>query len=170
MRRNGRLTWTQSRIGRRCIGFEVLTLTAALFLLFTVSCAPPASPAPGQEAATDEFDVTGDDVDQQITPGTIKTREPRECRALDSQLFDLSQADDPTALAERLGFIVRGDSVQVLLVLESDDTDFLEDFGAEPGTQVGSEVQAFVPFDQLCDLSQADPVLAIRPAAQAATE
>jgi hypothetical protein len=98
---------------------------------------------------------------------TIPTREPSECPALDSQLYQLTKADNPLLLAEQLGFRTKDGKLHVLLVLTSEETAFLIDFGAELGTQSGNQVQAFVPIDQLCDLANTDSVLAIRPPAQA---
>ncbi|MFO7742595.1 MAG: hypothetical protein R6X31_09815 [Anaerolineae bacterium] len=156
------LASTGIRLIRGGIGSLCVSLTTALLLLLMGGCALPTS-----LPATDESDVPGDEVDDQVSPETIPPRDPRECPALDSQLFDLTQVDDPAQLAEELGFRVRDGKVQVLLVLTSEDTGFLEEYGVELGTQSGCQVQAFVPFDQLCELAKTDPVLAVRPAAQA---
>lgn len=79
----------------------------------------------------------------------------------------MTQANDPALVAEHLGLRTKERKVQVLLLLASEETSFLQDFGAEVGTQVGNEVQAFMPIDQLCQLANHDTVLAVRPAAQA---
>lgn len=108
-----------------------------------------------------------DDIDSEIPPEAIPPRAARDCPGLDSQLFQLAQADDPALLAELLGLRTKEGRVQVLLLLASEETSFLQDFGAEVGTQSGSEVQTFVPVDQLCPLANHNAVLAVRPAAQA---
>ena len=145
-------------------------MTLALIAMLLGACVPPVSPATGQQDfPTAEFDAVEGGSDTEISPETIPLREPRECPALDSLLYQLTQADDPPLLAEQLGFKVKEDKVQVLLILASEDTDtgFLREFEAEMGTQSGSQVQAFVPIDQLCKLANTDSVLAIRPPAQA---
>ncbi|MFO7743463.1 MAG: hypothetical protein R6X31_14245 [Anaerolineae bacterium] len=101
-------------------------------------------------------------------PETIPSREPNDCcPALESQLHQLTQTDDPPLVAEQLGFRVKDDKVQVLFVLAGEETGFLLDYGVELGSQSGNQVQGFAPFDQLCELANLDAVLAVRPAAQA---
>jgi hypothetical protein len=97
-------------------------------------------------------------------PGPVKQN---ECPDLESTLFQVTQATDPLRLAEQLQLKVKGDKIQVLLILEGEDTSFLQNFGVEIGTQNGSQVQAFVPINKLCDLANTDEVLAIRLPARA---
>lgn len=152
---------------QRGIRFATINLTPVLLLLMMSACAPTAGPVPEQESPTREFDTVEGEIDDEIPPGTIPSRKPSECPDLDSQLYQLTQADDPVLMAEQLGFRVKDDKLQVLLILTSEDTTFLHEFGVELGTQSGKQVQAFVPFDQLCELANVDQVLAIRPPAQA---
>jgi hypothetical protein len=167
MRLNRSLQPTGQHELERAIGFALFNLAAASCLLLMAACGPVPNPIVGQAAPTAEFDVSEIEPSTDLSPETIPPREPSACPALDSQLLQLTQADDPLHTAEQLGFRVKDGKVQVLLVLASEDTDFLQKYGVEPGTQAASQVQAFVPIDQLCELANADPVLAIRPAAQA---
>jgi len=105
--------------------------------------------------------------DGQMSPGDLYPREQSDCPDLDSLLFQITRAPDPLALAEQSQLKVKEDKVQVLLILDCEDTDFLQDFEVEMGTQSGTQVQAFVPVNQLCDLANTDKVLAIRLPAQA---
>lgn len=150
--------------------FPALLAATVLFLPLMTACNAPGFPPAAQDAPpTPAFDtVEGDlDLDTEVSPDTIPSRQASECPDLDSTLFQLTQVSNPTALAEQLGFRVTDGKVQVLLVLASEDTEFLRDWGVEPGTQSGTQVQAFVPIGQLCDLANTDEVLAIRPSAQA---
>lgn len=85
------------------------------------------------------------------------------CPGLDSQLFQLTQAADPLKLAEQWQLKVKGDKVQVLLLLAGDDITFLQNFEVEPGTSAGTKIQVFAPIARLCDLANMPQVLAIRP-------
>ena len=142
-----------------------------LFLFLMAGCSPPAVAPLEQDApATPALDTLEEDkIDQGISPDKLPADKASECPDLDSQLRQLIQAPDPLALARQLGLKVQDDKVQVLLTLADEDTKFLQEFGIEPGTQSGVQVQAFVPVDQLCDLANTAEVLAIRPSAQAIT-
>lgn len=131
-------------------------LIAVLFLSLLAACRPSAGtdPAQGQFAT-------------EIQPEMIPSREARECPALDSQLYQLTLADDPLRLADQLGLRIKDEKVQVLVILAGQETGFLQDYGAELGTQSGSQIQVFIPFDQLCELAKDDAVIAIRAPAQA---
>ena len=48
------------------------------------------------------------------------------------------------------------------MVLEDEDSGFLEDYDVEVGKQIGTQVQAFVPLARLCELASSDKVLAVR--------
>ena len=148
----------------------LLTLLALTEACSIRSTSPPAASeqAPGQQSVlpTPEFDTLEIEPDAQMSP--LPTREPSHCPDLDSQLFQITQAPDPLDLAEELQFKIRKDKIQVLLILDRNETDFLRDFEVELGTQSGTQVQAFVPIGQLCDLANTDQVLAIRPLAQIA--
>jgi hypothetical protein len=105
------------------------------------------------------------------TPAKAATIQPvspkqADCPNLDSQLFQLTQATAPLDLAQERQFRVKGDKIQVLLILADTDITFLQNFEVEPGTQMGAKIQVFAPIDQLCNLANTPQVLAIRPPAR----
>lgn len=117
-----------------------------------------------QQSATATLEVLEGTVESEVEPAT--TREASACPALDSLLLQLVEADDGLALAEQLQLPVREEKVQVLVVMAGESTEFLSAFEADLGTQSGNEIQVYVPVDQLCPLSQADEVLAVRTVGQ----
>ena len=150
------------------LSFMPLTLTLAIFLVVMVACTAPANATPqGQNLSTVEFKTMEGQVDTKITPQAKQSRDSNECPALDSQLYQLSRMEDAPGKADQLDLRVKGNKVQVLIILENEDSAFLLDYDTEVGTQSGKQVQAYVPFDQLCKLANDKSVLAIRPAAQA---
>jgi hypothetical protein len=58
----------------------------------------------------------------------------------------------------------------VLLIVDGEEMSFLQNFGAELGTKIGSKVQVFAPVNQLCALANTPQVLAIRPPTQVFTQ
>jgi len=140
-----------------------------VFLLVLLSaCSPDSQIDPGginygNNQQTEDFEVLDDDFETTIDPENLPSREPNSCPNLDSQLYQLTQSEDPISLAEQMGFKVRDDKVQVLFVLKNEDPDFLLDFDVELGTQSGNQVQGYVSVDLLCELANEDEVLAIRP-------
>lgn len=90
-----------------------------------------------------------------------------ECSALESQLYQLTQMEEGLTMAEKLGFRVSNQKIQVLIILNETETSFLAQYQVEIGTQSGNQVQAFVPLDQLCPLAALDAVQAIRVSQQA---
>lgn len=152
---------------------QVLGLWVVLVALLALmsACQAQSEPAVGQNVPpTPEFDTTqlGPD-DMQVSPGDLQPQQS-DCPDLESQLFQLTQASDPLELAAQLQLKVKGDKILVLLVLDSERTAFLQDFGVEIDRQSGNEVQAFVPINKLCDLANTDEVLAIRLPAQAISQ
>ena len=89
------------------------------------------------------------------------------CPRLESALYQLTRASQPIDQAKQQGLAVKGDKVQVLIVLSGEDTAFLHDFGVEVGSRSGTSLQAFVPIDRLCELANTEPVIAIRRSATA---
>jgi hypothetical protein len=57
---------------------------------------------------------------------------------------------------------VQADRVQVVLVLHTGDSAFLEPLGIVTGGQAGLEVQAYVPITQLCELAARPEIAAVR--------
>lgn len=117
----------------------------------------------GTEATATLETIPGEDT---FDSETAPTRSGSDCPMLDDVLLQLVEATDGLALAEELGLPVRDERVQVLIVLQGESTAFLDDYAAEVGTQVGNEVQAYVPIAQLCALSNDEGVLAVRVVSQ----
>jgi hypothetical protein len=160
----------KSRITRK-FG-QSMALVALLILTGACSTQPSSLPGQGPEQdvpSTPEAGTVEIRPDmQQVSPGNLdEPRKQSDCPGLDSLLLQIVQSSDPLDSAEQLHLNVKEDKVQVLLVLDREDVGFLQDFEVEIGTQSGTEVQAFVPISQLCDLANTDEVLAIRVPAQA---
>ena len=146
---------------------QVLILLA-LGLILIPSCTPQENLKPsGMGTPTVEFRITEVPTGAQISPEAKPGLAAMKCPALDSQLSQIIQMEDPAGSAVKLGLKVKEDKVQVLITLSDENTAFLADFNAEAGTQSGNQVQAYVPFGQLCLLANVDSVLAIHPSAQA---
>ncbi|MGQ9677550.1 MAG: hypothetical protein ACUVX1_17955 [Chloroflexota bacterium] len=77
-------------------------------------------------------------------------------------LIQVVRAPDPLAHARQLRLNVKDDKVQVLLVLDREDVNFLSGYGAEVGTQSGTQAQASVPVNRICEPARTEEVLAIR--------
>jgi hypothetical protein len=105
--------------------------------------------------------VVSPDADDLNLPNTKNT-----CPGLDSALYQLTQAEDPLKTAQELDMNIQEDRLQVVLVLEDEDTALPEGFDLEAGTRVGNEVQVFAPVNQLCDLAAAEGVMAVNRPAQ----
>jgi hypothetical protein len=114
-----------------------------------------------------EFDTIEIKPEGQLLPSSPRPVKQNECPELEGMLFQITQAPDPLALAQQLQLRVKEDKIQVLLILDQEDTSFFQKFGVEIGTRVGMQVQAFVPVNQLCALANTAEVLAIRLPAQA---
>jgi hypothetical protein len=101
-------------------------------------------------------------VSGQVIPNKIKGSKSPTCPKLDSQLNQLVASSDPLKMAASLNLRLNEGKVQVRLLLVGDDPSFLKESGVELGSQAGQEIQAFVPIDQLCEISNLEEVLAIR--------
>ena len=99
-------------------------------------------------------------------PGRLPSK-PNDCPGLNSLLLQIVHAPNPLEQAKRSRLNVKENKVHVLLVLDREDTRFLQAYGVEIGKRSGTQVQAFVPIDHLCDLSKTAEVLAIRLPAEA---
>lgn len=139
-----------------------------LILLITlIACSPaPESSPGGLRVSSPQSFSTSSAVDPKINNNGVKISKNTDCPALDSQLYQLSQVDDPQKRADEMGLRTNAGSVQVLILLESEDSSFLSDFGVEAGSSSGLRLQAFVPFEQLCALANHAGVLAVRLPAQ----
>ena len=138
-------------------------------LLLSEPGQPPGSVAEQVEPRTPVLETTTVELGQ-VSSTELDERLKKECPNVDGALLPLIQATDYVEWAEASRIKVKGDKVQVLLVLAKEDIGFLHDFEVEVGTQQGIKVQAYVPIDRLCDLAKDESVLAIRLPAQAVAQ
>jgi len=147
--------------------FSLIILSLiALFLLDACSPQPPIVPGGidyGNNQPTEGFEIVNDDFETTIDPENLPSREANPCPSLDSQLYQLTQSEDPLTMASQMGLKAKDNKVQVLFVLSNEDPDFLLDYDVELGTQSGSQVQGYAPIDRLCEIAKITTVLAIRP-------
>lgn len=160
----------------KCKGTLSLCLHLAMLITLLGACAPWSVPlteeAPGQVTGgelqpTPESGKVDIETSTLESPIELPTRRVSGCPGLESSLFQITQAPDPIDLANQLQFQVQGNKIQVHLVLDNEDTNCLQEFGVDIGTQSGKQVQAYVPIDRLCELANIEEVLAIRMPAQA---
>jgi hypothetical protein len=112
------------------------------------------------------MDVITVDLDAGVAQETLRSPLP-ECGKLDGIFLPVLEATDPLEMARALKMKVKGEKIQVMIVLDSADTSFLRDFEAEVDKQSGDQVQAYVPIARLCDLANDERVLAVYPPNQA---
>jgi hypothetical protein len=121
--------------------------------------APPTQPL-------DAIEVDGN----QMPPIDLDTLSTQDCPKIESPLDQIIRSASPLETAQKLGFRVQGSKLQVIVVLQDEESGYLADFGAEVGKQSGTQVQAFVPLARLCELARTENVLAIRLPAQAVAQ
>jgi hypothetical protein len=154
----------------------------------TPSSTDTAAPSPLPEALNTIAPQTGESVaaqqippqtplasiqlpaDAQAAPPAPTSSKQQDCPKLAHQLYQITQAPDPITLAQQTGLRVKETKLQVLLIVNRADVQFAPIFGVEVGSRSGTQVQAFVPIDQLCALANTDEVVAIRLPAQAMPE
>jgi hypothetical protein len=124
----------------------------------TPAIQPSETPAePGMEMIEPTVTFT---ITQVITDTVAITPRPHssECPNLESRLYDLTVAQDPENLAQTKGLFYENGATRVVIQLATPeaDTSFLAEYGVQIETQTGSLVQALVPPERLCDLSN-DP-------------
>ena len=128
------------------------------------ACAGTEEPvSPGEELyPTQDFETIDQDVDDQVAPGEVPTREPSICPGLDSMLTQVYQSPEPLIQAQQLQIRTEGEKIQVLLILEGGETSFLKKYSVDISKQSGNQAQAYVPIEHLCAAANSDGVLAIR--------
>jgi hypothetical protein len=125
--------------------------------------ADPNSPKGSKEWQTTDIPSSGN-----LQPEHASKNGKSPCPRLQSMLLHMSQTDNPLQLAEQAGLTVRGNKIQVILMLtDPNETEFLKAFDVEIGQKEGCRIQAFVPVDRLCELANADQVMAVRSPAKA---
>lgn len=96
-------------------------------------------------------------------PGGTAGPKPVACPRLESILYDTTQAPDPPTMARQLGMILDDDGRVLVLISLVDSTPLdLNAYTATVTGQAEALAQAFVPFDQLCALSNDARVLMVR--------
>ena len=152
-----------------------LVLVTVWGCLVTLGGACVAGPPPTRQPETvsqdaprtPELSTTQVQPDFQSSPISTPVAADNDCPSLDSTLAQIVASPDPLEQARQSLLTVKDGKIQVVLVLSQQDTDFLQSYDVEIGTQTGTQVQAFVPPGRLCDLAKTAEVLTIRPAAQA---
>lgn len=94
---------------------------------------------------------------------TLPRQEDQECPQLDSQLYQLTKSESPITMAEELGFKVRDNKIQVLLLLVDEETALPKGFNFDVGTRRGAQVNVYAPINELCELANNDAIIAIYP-------
>jgi hypothetical protein len=129
----------------------------------TPSPTAPAGQAFSQDIPpTDEMISGTTKVIGQASPDEGNKTKSTACPKLDSQLNQVLASTDPLSTAKQMKMNVNENKVQVVIVLSSQNIDFLQDYEVAVGVQSGSELQAFVALNQICEISSRDEVLAIR--------
>jgi hypothetical protein len=142
-------------------------------MLATPPTQPPDIPAsqpsetPAAKPGIEMIEPTATFTVIKVSTDTVAiTLRPRssECPHLESRLYDLIVAQDPTDLARTMGLFYEDGATRVVIQLATPETDtsFLAEYGAQIETQTGSLVQALVPPERLCDLSNDPQVKFVR--------
>ncbi len=158
-------------LGRWGMVIVLLTLVSACGVRPTPLTPAESEKPPGQiieqnVPPTLELDTIDIEPDLQAAPADLAPVDQSDCPDLDSLLFQITQSATPLEMAEQLQLTAKEGKIQVVLVLDGQDTSFLQSYQAEISSQSGTQVQAFVPVAQLCNLANAANVLAVRPPAR----
>ena len=145
----------------------LLCLTALSARAWLPVAASQPDAAPQNAPPTPEFSTMQIPADKLAAPEAAEPAATERLPGLDSTLAQVAASPDPLEQARQSLLTVKDGKIQVVLVLSQEDTGFLKDYDVEVGTQSGTQVQAFVPPGQLCDLAKTDEVLAINRPAQA---
>jgi hypothetical protein len=146
----------------------MIFLSIILFTILLSACSPESQLFPRginfeNNQQTADFDIVDEDLETQIDPEKLPSREPIPCPGLDSQLYQMTQSENPLSMASQMGLKTKDKKVQVLFVLNNEASDFLLDYNVELGTQSGNQVQGYAPIDRLCEIAMIEKVLVIRP-------
>lgn len=102
-------------------------------------------------------------IDSDIAETLQETKQQAQvCPNVETALLQLIESIETDVTTQSPQLNIQEDRVQVILVLESEDTSFLQDYAIETGTQSGNEIQAFIAISQICDLANDQQVQAIR--------
>ena len=122
---------------------------------------PAAAPGIEMIEPTATFALT--QVSTDTISATLRPR-PTGCPHLESRLYDLTVAEDPAGFAQTMDLFYEGGATRVVIQLATPgaDTSFLAEYAARIETQTESLVQALVPAEELCDLSNDPQVKFVR--------
>ena len=131
------------------LGRVFIVLVAALvFMGQKEGC----SPEPPTESVTD----------QEIGDKAEKTPYPK----LEARLYQLTRSKDPSTFAEASGLYFSDGKVRVIIILAHISSTISSDFQIVPEGQFGDLLQAMVPVDQLCEISEEPYINFVRPPLQ----
>jgi hypothetical protein len=97
--------------------------------------------------------------------GSLETKnppDPQNCPGVESGLLQILQSENPIEAAEGRGYPTKDGKLQILLVLEKDDLEFLDSWDVEVGSGVGEQVQIFGRPGVICEIAHHENVLAVR--------
>lgn len=80
---------------------------------------------------------------EQFSSGCFNILRQVGCEGLDTTLYKITLTSDPLNQAKQLGLKIKGDKIQVLLILDRKDVSFLQAFNVELGTQSGKKNSGF---------------------------
>lgn len=146
-----------------------LVLIATLVALLMAAGACRATPTPTRQSTavqqnmppTPKFDTTRVQPNPQFSPVSPLPTPANGCPGLDSALAQIIASRDPLAEARQRQLTIKDGKIQVVLLLNQEDTRFLQSFDVEVGSRAGMQVQVFAPPARLCDLIKTGKVLAV---------
>lgn len=140
-----------------------LSILGLVLLALLAGCTGLSGEAPvGQSSPNPHTTTTATDVasDTRATESSKPTKAGPP--ALGGDLYGLTQADNRTAYAQDHGFELRNDSVLVTVELR-EGRDIPADVDADVRARAGSQVDAYVPIDQLEALARHENTTSVRP-------
>jgi hypothetical protein len=144
-----------------------LSILGLVALVALAGCTGVSGSAPAdQPSATPETTVDDAAPAHRTTTGTPTESPDRHTKAgppaLGSDLYGLTQADNRTAYAQDHGLELRDDTVLVTIELR-EGRDVPDDVDANVTARAGSQVDAYVPIDQLEALARHENTTSVRP-------
>jgi hypothetical protein len=144
-----------------------LSILGLVALVLLAGCTGFSGPAPADQSSPTP-ETTPDETASAdgTTTGTPTASSDEHTKAgppaLGSDLYGLTQADNRTAYAQDHGLELRNDSVLVTIELR-EGRDLSEDVDANVTARAGSQLDAYVPVDQLEALARHENTRSVRP-------
>ena len=149
--------------------WEIKIWLALAILLISIPACTQAGPENlSDQGLPQEMPSTADmisgttEVSDQVTLDGTEGTKSQSCLKLDSALNQVVASSNPLETARNLNLRISEEKIQVSLLLAGDDPGFLEEYGVDTGSQSGQKIQAFVPVEKLCEISNLEEVIAIR--------